>query len=56
MAKRLFLITGFMSTSLVFKLEGNLKEDDDLQLAVEVYENGKLKEELLTTSDEPKKI
>ncbi|MFJ7730777.1 hypothetical protein ACIQXF_02665 [Lysinibacillus sp. NPDC097231] len=37
-----------------FKLEGNLKEDDDLQFSVEVYENGKLKEELLTTSDEPK--
>jgi len=37
-----------------FKLEGNLKEDDDLQFTVEVYENGKLKEELLTTSDEPK--
>ena len=36
-----------------FKLEGNLKEDDDLQFAVEVYENGKHKEELLTTSDEP---
>ncbi len=37
-----------------FKLEGNLKEDDDLQFTVEVYENGKLKEELLTTSNEPK--
>ncbi len=37
-----------------FKLEGDLKEDDDLQFAVEVYENGKFKEELLTTSDEPK--
>jgi hypothetical protein len=37
-----------------FKLEGNLKEDDDLQLAVEVYENGKFKEELLSTFDESK--
>lgn len=37
-----------------FKLEGTLKEDDDLQFAVEEYENGKLKEEFLTTSNEPK--
>lgn len=36
-----------------FKLEGNLKEDDDLQFSVEVYENGKFKEKLLTTSNEP---
>ncbi|MGE8034065.1 hypothetical protein B1B04_20380 [Lysinibacillus sp. KCTC 33748] len=36
-----------------FKLEGNLKEDDDLQFTVEVYENGKLKEESLSTSNEP---
>ncbi|MGE7602605.1 hypothetical protein ACQKL5_08850 [Peribacillus sp. NPDC097675] len=36
-----------------FKLDGNLQEDDDLQFAVEVYEKGKLKKELLTTSDEP---
>lgn len=36
-----------------FKLSGELKEEDDLQFAVEVYENGKRKEELLTTSDEP---
>lgn len=36
-----------------FKLEGELKEDEDLQFSVEVYEKGKLKEELLTTSDEP---
>lgn len=36
-----------------FKLEGNLKEDDDLQFTVEVYENGKLKEESLSSSNEP---
>lgn len=36
-----------------FKLEGELKEDEDLQFSVEVYEKGKRKEELLTTSDEP---
>ncbi|AGK54496.1 hypothetical protein [Bacillus sp. 1NLA3E] len=38
-----------------FKLKGNLKEDEDLQFAVEVYENGKQKEELLTTSNEPQR-
>lgn len=37
-----------------FKMEGNLKEVDDLQFAVEVHENGKLKGELLSTSDELK--
>jgi hypothetical protein len=36
-----------------FKLNGNLKKDDDLQFSVEVFENGKYKEELLKTSDEP---
>ncbi|MFO1446044.1 hypothetical protein KDN24_23140 [Bacillus sp. Bva_UNVM-123] len=36
-----------------FKMEGALKEEDDLQFAVEEYVNGKLKEELLTTSNEP---
>lgn len=36
-----------------FKLDGNLKEDEDLQFTVEVYEKGKMKEELLTASDEP---
>jgi hypothetical protein len=36
-----------------FKLNGILKKDDDLQFSVEVYENGKFKEELLKTSDEP---
>lgn len=30
-----------------FKLNGTLKEEDDLQFSVEVYENGKFKEELL---------
>lgn len=30
-----------------FKLNGTLKEDDDLQFSVEVFENGKFKEELL---------
>lgn len=32
-----------------FKLNGTLKEDDDLQFSVEVYEKGKFKEELLKT-------
>jgi hypothetical protein len=36
-----------------FKLNGTLNEDDDLQFSVEVFENGKYKEELLKTSDEP---
>jgi hypothetical protein len=36
-----------------FKLNGTLKKDDDLQFSVEVFENGKFKEELLKTSDEP---
>lgn len=35
-----------------FKLNGTLKEDDDLQFSVEVFENGKFKEELLKTRDE----
>jgi hypothetical protein len=35
-----------------FHLNGNLKEDDDLQFTVEVYKNGKLEEELLSTSGE----
>lgn len=30
-----------------FKLNGTLKDEDDLQFSVEVYENGKFKEELL---------
>ena len=33
-----------------FKLNGTLKEEDDLQFSVEVYENGKFKEALLKTS------
>lgn len=33
-----------------FKLNGTLKEEDDLQFSVEVYENGKVKEELLKTT------
>ncbi len=36
-----------------FKLNGALKGDDDLQFSVEVYENGKFKETLLKTWDEP---
>lgn len=36
-----------------FKLKGTLKEDDDLQFSVEVFENGKFKEVLLHTSIEP---
>lgn len=36
-----------------FKLDGKLQENDDLQFAVEVYENGKIKEELLSTYGEP---
>jgi hypothetical protein len=36
-----------------FKLNGTLKKDDDLQFSVEVFENGKFKQELLKTSDEP---
>jgi hypothetical protein len=39
-----------------FKLNGTLKKDDDLQFLVEVFENGKFKEELLKTSDEPETI
>lgn len=35
-----------------FKLNGTLKEDDDLQFSVEMFENGKFKEELLKTWDE----
>ena len=35
-----------------FKLNGTLREDDDLQFSVEVFENGKFKEELLKTWDE----
>ncbi|MFJ5717817.1 hypothetical protein [Neobacillus sp. NPDC093127] len=37
-----------------FKFAGDLKGDNDLQFAVELYENGKLKEVLLATSNEPK--
>ncbi|NRD79892.1 hypothetical protein HPT25_21380 [Bacillus sp. BRMEA1] len=37
-----------------FKLNGTLKEDDDLQFSVEEFENGKFKKELLSSSDEPK--
>ncbi|WP_223820827.1 hypothetical protein [Bacillus sp. S3] len=37
-----------------FKLEGELKKEDDLQFAIEKYENGKFKEALLSTSNEPK--
>ena len=33
-----------------FKLNGTLKEEDDLQFSVEVYENGEFKEELIKTS------
>ncbi|MEO4052448.1 hypothetical protein [Solibacillus sp. CAU 1738] len=36
-----------------FKLNGTLKEDDDLQFSVEVFEKGKFKEELLKTWDGP---
>lgn len=36
-----------------FNLNGSLKEEDDLQFSVEVYENGKFKEELLKSWDEP---
>ncbi|WP_249312905.1 hypothetical protein [Lederbergia citrea] len=32
-----------------FKLNGTLAEDDDFQISVEVYEQGKFKEELLKT-------
>ena len=32
-----------------FKLNGTLKEDEDLQFSVDVFENGKFKEELLKT-------
>ena len=35
-----------------FKLNGTLKEEDDLQFSVEVYEKGKFKEELLKTMGE----
>lgn len=37
----------------IFKLNGTLKEDDDLQFSVEVFEKGKFKKELLKTWDEP---
>lgn len=36
-----------------FKLNGTPKKDDELQFSVEVYENGKFKEELLKTWDGP---
>ena len=36
-----------------FELNGTLKEDDDLQFSVEVFEKGKFKEELLKTWDGP---
>lgn len=36
-----------------FKLNGALKGYDDLQFSVELYENGKFKEDLLKTSVEP---
>lgn len=36
-----------------FILNGTLKEDDDLQFSVELFENGKFKEELLKTWDGP---
>ena len=32
-----------------FELNGTLKEEDDLQFSIDVYENGKFKEELLKT-------
>lgn len=35
-----------------FKLNGFLKEEEDLQFSVEVYENGLLKNELLKTNGE----
>lgn len=35
-----------------FKLNGFLKEEEDLQFSVEVYENGILKNELLKTNGE----
>jgi len=35
-----------------FKLNGTLKEEDDLQISVEVFENGKSKAELLKSWDE----
>lgn len=35
-----------------FKLNGTLREDDDLQFSVEVFEKGKFKEELLKTTGE----
>jgi len=36
-----------------FKLNGTPKEDDELQFTVEVFKNGKFKEELLKTWDGP---
>src|ERR1041384_4439977 len=36
-----------------FKLNGAPKEDDELQFSVEVFKNGKFKEELLKTWDGP---
>ena len=36
-----------------FKLNGTPKEDDELQFSVEVFKNGKFKEELLKTWDGP---
>lgn len=37
-----------------FRLNGTLKEDDNLQFSVEEFENGKFKKELQNTSDGPK--
>ena len=50
--ERLFISKTGVEQIEFFKLEGELKEDEDLQFSVEVYEKGKLKEELLTTQDE----
>lgn len=36
-----------------FMLNGSLKKEEDLQFSVEVFENGKFKEELLQTWDAP---
>ena len=36
-----------------FKLNGTLNKEEDLQFSVEVFENGKFKEELLQTWDAP---
>lgn len=47
--ERLLVSKTDVSSIVFFELSGTLAEADDLQMSVDVYENGKFKEELLKT-------